>query len=220
MGETGPTGPTGATGPTGITGSSFQLLGTYETVEEFNLAIQSGSEGYAYIVEGHLYFWNPSTEEYDDLGSIIGPTGPTGATGATGPTGAQGDVGATGATGPTGATGADSTVPGPTGPTGATGTFSSTQTVESKSSNYTLTSDDAGKLITNSAAVTITIEDVLTVGQQVDFLQTNAAQITFAGSGITLVSKESNLKTAAQGSPAGVKCVASGVYYLIGDLGA
>jgi hypothetical protein len=216
------------------------LLGTYETAEDFNLSIQSGSEGYAYIVAGHLYFWNPSTEEYDDLGSIIGPTGPTGATGdtgpigPTGPTGATGDTGPIGPTGPTGATG-DTGPIGPTGPTGATGatgptgatgatgptgTFSSAQTVESKSSNYTLISTDAGKLITNSAAITITIEDVLAVGQQVDFLQTNAAQITFAGSGITLLSKESNLKTAAQGSPAGVKCVASGVYYLIGDLGA
>jgi hypothetical protein len=195
------------------------MLGTYETVEEFNLSIQSGSEGYAYIVAGHLYFWNPSTEIYDDLGSIIGPTGATGPQGDTGDTGATGPTGATGATGPTGATGNTGDT-GPTGATGAAGTFSSAQVVESKSSNYTLVSSDAGKLIINSAAVTITVANVLSVGQQVDFLQTNAAQITFTGPDVTLISKESNVKTAAIGSPAGVKCVASGVYYLIGDLGA
>jgi hypothetical protein len=83
-----------------------------------------------------------------------------------------------------------------------------------------LTSADAGKLITNSGAITITVEG-LSVGQQVDFLQTNAAQITFqAGSGVTLNSKGAKLKTAAQYSPASVKCVASNSYVLVGDLGA
>jgi hypothetical protein len=61
----------------------------------------------------------------------------------------------------------------------------------------------------------------LSVGQQVDFLQTNAAQITFAaGSGMTLNSKDSNLKTSAQYSPASVKCIATDTYVLVGDLGA
>lgn len=94
------------------------------------------------------------------------------------------------------------------------------QTVESKSANYSLQATDAGKLLINSAAITITVEG-LSVGQQVDFLQTNAAQITFAaGAGVTLSSKESKLKTAAQGSPASIKCVSSNVYWLVGDLGA
>lgn len=130
-------------------------------------------------------------------GGIQGPTGPTGATGDTGPTG------------PTGAT----------GDTGPAGTFSSTQTIETGSTRA-LTSADAGKLITNSGAITITVEG-LSVGQQVDFLQTNASQITFqAGSGVTLNSKGAKLKTAAQYSPASVKCVASNSYVLVGDLGA
>ena len=122
--------------------------------------------------------------------------------------GIKGDTGATGAAGADGADGAD-------------GGFDSTQTIADKSANYSLLAGDAGTLITNSAAVTITVDNVLTAGQQVDFLQTNASQITFAaGSGVTLNSKDSNLKTAAQGSPASVKCVSSGVYWLIGDLGA
>lgn len=133
-------------------------------------------------------------------GGLLGPTGPTGATGA-----------ASTVTGPTGATGA-------TGPTGAAGTFSATQTVENGSTRA-LTSADAGKLITNSGAITITVEG-LAVGQQVDFLQTNASQITFAaGAGMTLNSKGAKLKTAAQYSPASVKCVANNSYVLVGDLG-
>ena len=126
--------------------------------------------------------------------------------------------------GPTGPTGADSTVTGPTGatgPTGPDGTFSSAQTITDKSGNYSLQVSDAGTLITNSAAITITVDNVLSVGEQVDFLQNNASQITFAaGSGVTLNSKDSNLKTAAQYSPASVKCISSGVYVLVGDLGA
>lgn len=134
-------------------------------------------------------------------GGIQGPTGPTGAAGTNG---------TNGATGPTG----------PTGATGSAGTFSATQTVESVGSSRALTSADAGKLITNSGAITITVEG-LSVGQQVDFLQTNASQITFTpGGGITLNSKNNNRKTAAQYSPASIKCVASNSYVLAGDLGA
>lgn len=95
------------------------------------------------------------------------------------------------------------------------------QSIVSKSSDYSVISADAGALITNSAAVTITVDDVLSAGQQIDFLQNAADQITFAaGSGVTLNSKDGNLKTAAQYSPASVKCIAAGTYVLVGDLGA
>jgi hypothetical protein len=108
---------------------------------------------------------------------------------------------------------------GPAGIDGADGTFSSAQTVETKSANYTLTSEDAGKLIINSAAITITVQG-LSVGQQVDFIQNVAGQITFVGgSGITLNSPNGLTKTAAQYSPAGLKCVSANTYVLVGDLG-
>lgn len=113
---------------------------------------------------------------------------------------------------------------GPTGAQGADGGFDSEQTVfefPAGNATYTIGSADAGVLLLNTDALTITIDDVLAVGQQVDFLQNSANQITFAaGSGVTLNSKDGNLKTAAQYSPASVKCVASGVYVLVGDLGA
>ena len=124
-------------------------------------------------------------------------------------------TGVTGPTGPTGLTGPA----GPTGPTGADGTFSSTQTVQTNTGVYTLTSADAGKLILNSDALTVTVQG-LTVGQQVDFLQDATSQITFvAGAGMTLTSKRGNLKTSERYSPAGIKCVASNTYVLVGDLG-
>ena len=96
--------------------------------------------------------------------------------------------------------------------------ISLSQAISDKSSNYTLQSTDSGKLITNSSAITITVEG-LSAGQQVDFLQTGSDQITFvAGSGITLNSKDSKLSTSAQGSPVSVKCISSTVYWLVGDL--
>lgn len=102
---------------------------------------------------------------------------------------------------------------------GTAGGFDTAQTVEDKSANYSLSSGDEGKLITNSAAITITVDDVLSVGEQVDFLQNSADVITFAaGSGVTLNSKDSALTTGGQYAPASVKCVASGVYVLVGDI--
>lgn len=101
---------------------------------------------------------------------------------------------------------------------GVAGGFDSAQAIETKSANYSLTSADAGKLILNSAAITITVEGI-EVGKQVDFLQSGADTITFAaGAGVTLSSKGSALTTAAQGSPASIKCVATDTYWLIGDL--
>ena len=95
------------------------------------------------------------------------------------------------------------------------------QTVADKATNYSILAADAGTLITNSAAVTITVDDVLSVGEQIDFLQMGADQITFAqGTATNLYSKDGNLKTAARYSPASIKCVSSGNYVLVGDLGA
>jgi len=103
---------------------------------------------------------------------------------------------------------------------GLTGGFDSTQEIVSVGTSRALTSADTGKLITNSAAITITVEGIA-VGKQVDFVQTDAAQITFAaGSGVTLNSKNGNLKTATQYSPASIKCIATDSYILVGDLGA
>ncbi len=99
---------------------------------------------------------------------------------------------------------------------------STAQTVSDKSANYTIVAGDANSMIRSTgSAITITIANVLTVGQKIDFYQAGAGQITFsAGSGVTLQSKNSNVKTAAQYSGATIQCMASGIYALVGDLGA
>jgi hypothetical protein len=87
-----------------------------------------------------------------------------------------------------------------------------------KSSNYTLQSSDKNSYIRSTgSAITITVPDVLANGESVNFIQAGTGQITFAGSGITINSKDSYLKTTTQFSGATV-VKAGGSYYLIGDL--
>lgn len=94
-----------------------------------------------------------------------------------------------------------------------------TQAVSDKSANYTLQSSDLNSLIrSTNAAITITVPDVLSNGQRIDFLQAGTGQITFAGSGITINSADAKLKTAKQYAAATV-LKAGGAYYLIGNLG-
>lgn len=92
-----------------------------------------------------------------------------------------------------------------------------------KSANYNILSGDLGKTIRSTgSAITITIDNVLTTqGDRIDFIQAGTGQITFAaGSGVTLSSADSKLKTAKQYAAASVVFGGSGVYYLIGNLGA
>lgn len=95
------------------------------------------------------------------------------------------------------------------------------QTIIDKSANYSIVAGDAYKLIrSTNAAITVTIDNVLTVGQRIDFAQFGTGQVTFAaGSGVTLNSADSLLKTAKQYAGVTVECVASGVYWLVGNLG-
>jgi hypothetical protein len=79
---------------------------------------------------------------------------------------------------------------------------------------------DAFDLIRSTgSAITITVPDVLNVGDRVDFLQDGAGQITFSASGVTIQSKGGALLTAEQYSAVTLVCVAAGQYRLIGDLG-
>jgi len=96
-----------------------------------------------------------------------------------------------------------------------------TTTVSDKSANYTIIAGDKNSVIrSTNSAITITIANVLAVGERIDFIQFGSGQITFAaGSGVTLASADSLLKTAKQYAGATVICVASGVYSLIGNLG-
>lgn len=95
-----------------------------------------------------------------------------------------------------------------------------TQVVSDKSANYTILATDKGALIRSTgSAITITVANVLAVGETINFAQWGSGQVTFsAGSGVTLGSKGGLVKTTGQYSGVSVQCVASGVYWLVGDL--
>lgn len=129
----------------------------------------------------------------------------------------KGDPGPTGATGEQGPAGA-------TGPAGADGGFNSTQVIANLSGgSYQLQASDAGKLFTNTGVPqpASVLVGGLSVGQQVDFVQTDTTQISFiANSPNVLYSKNSYTKTFTQYSPVSLKCIATDTYLLIGDIGA
>lgn len=105
---------------------------------------------------------------------------------------------------------------------GTVATGAITNIVSNKSANYSIIAGDKNTTIRSTgSAITITIDNVLAIGESVEFLQDGSGQITFAaGTGVTLSSPSSKLKTTAQYSWAAVKCVASGQYRLTGDLSA
>lgn len=94
--------------------------------------------------------------------------------------------------------------------------------VSDKSANYSILAGDKNTYIRSTgSAITITIDNVLAIGESVNFIQYGAGQVTFAaGSGVTLSSVDAKLKTNKQYSAATVTCVASGLYVLVGDLAA
>lgn len=96
-----------------------------------------------------------------------------------------------------------------------------TTSVNDKSANYSIVAADANEFIRSmDTAITITIDNVLTVGQSINFVQHGTGQITFAaGTGVTLYSADSLLKTAKQYAGVSVFCGAAGIYYLVGNLG-
>jgi hypothetical protein len=91
--------------------------------------------------------------------------------------------------------------------------------VQDKSSSYTLLSTDAGSYLYVTAAATITVADVLEIGESVNIISTTAGAVDFAaGAGVTLFSKESLVALTGQYSGASVTKKATGAYFIVGDL--
>jgi hypothetical protein len=107
-------GPQGAQGPTGPQGTGVNILGSYSTEEDLNIAQPTGSPGDAYLVQGSLYVWDDTNDIWVNVGNIQGPQG---VQGVQGPQGIQGPTGPQGDPGPQGIQG----IQGPTGPTGLKG---------------------------------------------------------------------------------------------------
>lgn len=89
-----------------------------------------------------------------------------------------------------------------------------------RSTNHSIVATDAYRTVRSTgAAITVTVDNVLAVGQRIDFIQDGTGQITFTpGAGVTLNSKSNNRRTASQYSGVTLICVASGQYRLVGDL--
>ena len=244
-GATGPTGPKGDTGDTGpqgiqgIQGETGATGATGETGPQGPQGIQgeTGPQG----IQGET---GPQ-----GIQGETGATGPQGIQGETGPQGIQGIQGETGATGPqgeTGATGATGAT-GPQGPSGVvsvtsplvdSGTSGAADlsidqtaiainmkqiatTVSDKAAGYTILAADENTFIrsTSATAVTMTIANVLAIGESIQFIQFGAGQITFAaGAGVTLRSVDDKLKSNKQYSVVAITCVASGEYLVTGDV--
>ena len=80
----------------------------------------TGSPGDSHLIDGDLYVWSATSNDWENVGTIQGPQGNTGAQGPQGNTGPQGATGATGAQGPQGNTGPQGAT-GPMGPQGPQG---------------------------------------------------------------------------------------------------
>jgi hypothetical protein len=93
-------------------------------------------------------------------------------------------------------------------------------TVSEQATSRAIVSGDANSFIYATAAITITVDDVLAVGETINFIQNvDAAPITFAaGAGVTLNSKEAALLTGGQFAGASLTKKATNSYYLVGDL--
>jgi hypothetical protein len=205
QGEQGVQGVQGEIGPDG----TFTVLSTPPEDPENNQIWFNSSQGRSYIY--YDGFW------IDLSPGIQGPQGIQGETGPTGATGATGTSGVIAATSPITYNFETQTVA--INQSQISINASQIETTNSdKSSNYTLQSSDKNSYIRSTgSAITITVPDVLANGESVNFIQAGTGRITFAGSGITLNSKDSYLKTTTQFSGATV-VKAGGSYYLIGDL--
>ena len=93
-------------------------------------------------------------------------------------------------------------------------------TVSEQATSRTILAGDANSFIYATAAITITVDDVLAVGETINFIQNvDAAPITFAaGAGVTLNSKAAALLTGGQFAGASLTKKATNSYYLVGDL--
>lgn len=98
-------GPTGPMGPTGPSGKGLEIQGTFNSVEELKKEHPIGKDGDCYVIQGNLFIWDTTENDWTDIGGFQGEkgdTGPQGIKGETGPKGIQGEIGPTGPTGPQG----------------------------------------------------------------------------------------------------------------------
>lgn len=248
-GSTGPSGPTGSTGPgvTGPTGGiAFSATGpTAPTAAGLTVAGAiwlDDSTGRYYVRYGSQFIEIGVQGERGPTGAastVTGPTGsvgPTGAastvtgpTGSVGPTGSTGEAstvtGPTGSVGPTGSTGPQGAASTVTGPTGIAGSFSDAQSINARTTGYTLALADAGRLVTLNAStgtINVVIPAAASVafatGTHIDIARLGDAGVTVTGATGVTVNATPGSKLRAKFS-AGTAILYSGdTWLVVGDL--
>ena len=92
-------------------------------------------------------------------------------------------------------------------------------TVSEQGTSRAIVAGDANSFIYATAAITITVDDELAIGETINFVQNTADAITFAaGAGVTLNSKDAALLTGGQFAGASITKKETNSYYLVGDL--
>ena len=92
-------------------------------------------------------------------------------------------------------------------------------TVSEQGTSRAIVAGDANSFVYATAAITITVDDELAIGETINFIQNAAGVITFAaGSGVTLNSKDAAVLTGGQFAGASITKKATNSYYLVGDL--
>ena len=94
-----------------------------------------------------------------------------------------------------------------------------TPAVNAKTGTYTLVAGDAGEFITADGTFTITAPSgTFSAGDRVDVVNIGTGVITFAGSGVTVNSKDAALTIDTQYSAASILFLSSSTAVLIGDI--
>ena len=94
-----------------------------------------------------------------------------------------------------------------------------TPAVNAKTAAYTLAVGDRGETITADGTFTLTAPSAtFSAGDRVDFVNIGTGVITFAGSGVTVNSKEAALTIDTQYSAASILFLSSSTAVLIGDI--
>lgn len=76
--------PKGDRGDKGEQGNGLLILGSYDTVEQLEVAHPTGQVGDSYMVNSTIYNWNNETQKWKSAGEIRGPEGPAGPQGEPG----------------------------------------------------------------------------------------------------------------------------------------
>lgn len=101
-------------------------------------------------------------------------------------------------------------------------TETQTKTVKNISDDYTLLASDRFSIIrsTASTAISITIDDVLSIGESIQVIQDGTGVVSFAvGSGANVIAKDwANKAISDQYGLVEIVCVAEGEYRVIGDI--